>query len=137
MVLKINSLPFYTLILIGSHGSAAVALTALGAVLGVCVCLSCTSTCAPSYIARACPCVPLCGHGRVNDASNSRQILLRTPGQGAGMPFSVRKSSSWQEDTIWCFQTLRWLFLRRDHSFIPQIFIEAMRVPVPWRNSPK
>lgn len=39
MVLKINSLPFYTLILIGSRGSAAVALTALGAVLGVCVCV--------------------------------------------------------------------------------------------------
>ena len=39
MVLKINSLPFYTLILIGSHGSAAVALTALGAVPGVRVCV--------------------------------------------------------------------------------------------------
>ena len=97
MVLQINSLPFYTLILTGSQGSAAMALKALSATTGVCVCV-CVCVCVSpahahvhSVILSVCPCVPLCGHGRVNDTENSRQILLRTPRQGARIPLKCKE----------------------------------------------
>ena len=97
MVLQINSLPFYTLILTGSHGSAAMALKALSAATGVCVCV-CVCVCVRaaqahehSVILSVCPCVPLCGHGRVNNIENSWQILLRTPRQGARIPLKCKE----------------------------------------------
>lgn len=91
MVLQINSLPFYTLILTGSHGSAAMALKALSAATGVCVCVRAGQAHVHSVILSVCPCVPLCGHGRVNNTENSWQILLRTPRQGARIPFKCKE----------------------------------------------
>lgn len=91
-----NSLPFYTLILIGSYGSATIALTALSAVSGVCVCvcvlhkLKCTQ---PHLVPVTR--VPLRGCGRVNDAVNS------------WVPFSIRKRSSSKEEKSWSFWILR------------------------------
>ena len=95
MVLQINSLPFYTLILIGSHGSASVALKALSAATGMCVCV-CVCVCPAqayvhSVISSVCPCVPLCGYGRVNDTENSQHILLRISRQGARIPLKYKE----------------------------------------------
>lgn len=91
MVLQINSLPFYTLILIGCHGSAAVALKALSAATGVCECVCPAQAHVHSVLSSVCPCVPLCGYGRVNDTENSQHILLRIPRQGARIPLKYKK----------------------------------------------
>ena len=57
----------------------------------VCVCARAGQAHVHSVILSVCPCVPLCGHGRVNNTENSWQILLRTPRQGARIPFKCKE----------------------------------------------
>ena len=57
----------------------------------VCVCVRAAQAHVHSVILSVCPCVPLCGHGRVNNIENSWQILLRTPRQGARIPLKCKE----------------------------------------------
>lgn len=65
------------------------------ALLLVCVCVRVRVCPAQAHvhsvISSVCPCVPLCGYGRVNDTENSQHILLRIPRQGARIPLKYKE----------------------------------------------